>query len=123
MCRLVPGAGELRSFAQQAVAVGDHEFFQSVGTGRQFISFFCVGDEAWLRVFAYSGDGGHDISVILNDLFDGFEMMVFGEGHAFGRQDEGVAAVAIDLREGAIDGDSIAAVFDGSFPAGPAHDR
>jgi len=46
---------------------------------------------------------------------DGLEVGVFGEADGVGAHDESVAVVAVGFGKGSVDGDGIAAVFDGVF--------
>ena len=97
------------------MSVGDGQFLQGERAFDQVRTFFGVGDETGLGVFADRADGGHDVGVVLDDFLDRFEVVMLGEGDAFRREHQGVSAVAVHLGESAIDGHGIASLLDGQF--------
>ena len=71
----------------------------------------CTG----LFVLTKDPEVGDHVIVAIEEMGDGFEVGVFGEANGIWSHDEGVSVVPVGFRESAIDGDSVASIFDRVF--------
>src|SRR4030095_3300949 len=95
--------------AQNTAAVRGDEALEQGDLGADLLAAVSRGDSPRGVVLAHRRHRRDDVDPVLHGRLDGLEMVVQREGGALALDQEGVAVVAVRLREGAVDGDRTAA--------------